>query len=217
MKKFELIVGLIAILGIFLQTRHWPGGGALTGLALMLLFVFYYVFSFAFFNDIRLQDIFKKTSYKDTNVKKIICAIVLGWALSTIIIGVLFKLQFWAGADFLLKTGLIYTGLILLIAIFFYFRNKSNNYIRVFKRIVIYGGLGLVLYLIPTTTFLDIKYSNNPNYSEHPDFTEHYEKILAEPYNSELHVQLEQLRRELERMKIEKWLQERDEENRESQ
>ena len=109
MKKFELIVGLIAIFGIFLQIHHMPGSSALTGLALMVLLIFYYVLSFALFNGIKLRDIFKKVSYKDTNVKRIIGAIGLGFALSTIITGGLFKLQFWAGANIYLHIGLVNT------------------------------------------------------------------------------------------------------------
>ena len=67
--------------------------------------------------------------------------------------------------------------------------------------------------MTPETTLLDIKYADNPVYSEHPDFAEHYKKVLAEPYNFELHKQLEQMRIELQQMKIEEWLQERDDGN----
>ena len=212
MKKFELIVGLIAIFGIFLQICQIPSS-ILTVPALMLLSTFYYVFSFALFNGIRLRDIFKKASYKDTNVKRIIGSIGLGFALSAIIIGGLSKLKFWAGANIYLHIGLVNTGFILLIAIIFYFRNKADYYKRIFKRIVIYGGLGLILYLTPIATLLDIEYADNPVYSEHPDFAEHYKKMLVEAYNRELHKQVEQMRIELQQMKIEEWLQERNNEN----
>ena len=213
MKKFELIVGLIAILGILLQIRNIPGSSALSGLALMILTMFYYVFSFALFNGIRLRNIFKKVSYKDTNAKRIIGAIGFGWCISSIILGGLYKLQLWTGADMYLRTGLGAIGLILLITTIFYFRNRAEYYKRIFKKIVTYGGLGLILYLIPPTTFLDIYYGNNHNYTEHHDFEEHYKRVLAEPYNLELRKQLEQMRIELEQMKFEKWLQERNEEN----
>jgi hypothetical protein len=62
--------------------------------------------------------------------------------------GGLFKLQFWAGANMQLLAGLVTIGLILLIATIFYLRSKSEYYKRVFKRIAIYGGLGLVLFCI---------------------------------------------------------------------
>ena len=217
MKRFELIVGIIAIFGILLQIRNMPGFGALAGLALMALSIFYYLFSFAFFNDIRLRNIFKKISYKDTNAKRIIGAIGVGWGISLIILGGLSKLQLWAVADMYLLTGFVYIGLILIIATIFYFRNKADYYKKIFRRIIIYCGLGLILYLTPPTTFLDIYYGNNPIYTEHPDFEECYKKVLAEPYNSELKKQLNQMRIELEQMKIEKWLQERNDENKENE
>lgn len=214
MKKFELVVGIIAILGIFLKiVFHLPGSSILIVLALGILSMFYYVFSFALFNGIRMRDIFGKTSYKDTNAKRIIVAVGLGWAISLIVIGGLFKLQFWEGADMQLLIGLVNIGLILVIATIFYFRNKADYYKKIFKRIVIYGALGLVLYLTPTTTFLNLHYANNHEYTEHPDFEEHYKKMLAEPDNLELREQLEQMRIELHQMKFEKWLQEQNGEN----
>ena len=190
MKKFEFIVGLFAILGIILKVFHVPGGSILAALVFSTLSMFYYVFSFALFNGIRLRDIFKKVSYKDTNAKRIIGAVGLGWAISVIIIGVLFKLQFWAGADFQLLTGLVTIGVILLIAIIFYFRSKAEYYKRIFKRIAIYGGLGLMLYLTPSSVFVDIYYRNNPDYAEL------FKKVLASPDNLELREQLEQMKTE---------------------
>jgi len=165
MKRFELIVGLIAIFGIVLKILHIPGGGILTVLTLTTLSFFYYVFSFTFFNSIRLQDIFKKVSYKGTNSKKIIGTIGLGFALSTVIIGGLFKLQFWPGAAIVLMTGLVATGMVLFIALISYFFNKGdsdNFYAGIFKKIAIYGGLGLILHLTPTKILDDIFHGDNP-------------------------------------------------------
>ena len=188
MKKIEFIVGLIAILGIILKIFHIPGNSILTVLVFLTLAMFYYVCSFALFNGIKLRDIFKKVSYKDTNAKRIIGAVGLGWAISLIIIGGLFKLEFLAGADFQLLTGLVTIGLILLIAIIFYFRSKAAYYKRIFKRIAIYGGLGLILYLTPSSVFVDIYYRNNPDYAEL------FKKVLASPDNLELREQLEQMK-----------------------
>ena len=179
MKRFELIVGLIAILGIALKIIHIPGGGILIVLALSTLSVFYYVFSFAFFNSIRLRDIFKKVSYKGTNTKRIIGTIGLGYTLSTLIIGGLFKLQFWPGAAMVLMTGLVTTGIVLFIALIFYFRNKADTvfYTGVFKKIAIYGSLGLVLLITPSETLVDIFHGDNPDYAVF------FKQMLAEPEN----------------------------------
>jgi hypothetical protein len=191
MKKFELIVGFIAILGIFLKILHIQGSELLIVLSFSALSTFYYVFSFAFFNGIRLQNIFKKESYKDTNAKRIIGAVGLGISLSTIIMGGLFKLLFWAGANMQLMTGLVILGIILPVATIFYFRNKEEYYKRIFKRIVIYGGIGLFLFLMPSSALVDIYYRN------YPDYAELYKKVLDSPKDLELREQLYQKRTEL--------------------
>ncbi len=149
MKKIELILGVIAIIGIVLKLFHIPGGAALTILSLLTLSVFYYVFSFALFNGIRLRDIFKKEAYKETNIWRIIGAIVIGWDLSIVIIGGLFKLQSWPGGNLELLIGLVIAIIILIIAMIFYLKNKAEYYKRIAIRIAIYGGLGLVLLLMP--------------------------------------------------------------------
>ena len=197
MKKFELIVGFAAILGICLKILHFPGSTVLTVLAFGILSIFYYVFSFTLFNDIgdirlrdiRLQDIFRKESHKDSNAKGIkeFVRILWSWTLPLILIGGLFKLQFWAGGNRLLLLGLLSIGLILLTVTIF----KSDYYKRILKRIAIYGGLGLVLFLTPTATLVDIYYRNNPEYAEL------YKKVLAAPDNLELREQLEQMKAEM--------------------
>ena len=209
MRKFELIVGLIATFGIFLKIKHYPLSAEFIILFFCLLSWFYLVFSFALFNGVRFRDIFKKSAYKDATPKKIIGAIGLGWGLSVIINGGLFKLVLYPGAQPMLLVGLLHIGIILVVAIVYYFRNKSDYYKRIFKRIAIYGAFGLTLYLIPTTTFLKIYYANNRFYTEHPDFSEHFKKVLADPNNQELIKQLEELGRELDQMKFEKWLEEK--------
>lgn len=191
MKKFELILGLLAILGIILKLLDIPGNGILTVLVLCTLSMLYFFFGFALFNDIRLRDIFKNASYKDTNAKRIIGAIGLGFALSLVTIGGLYKLQFWPGASMQLMVGLAITGLIMLIAAIFYFRNKADYYTRVFKRIAIYGGLGLVLYLTPSNTLVDVFHGANPEYADL------FKKVLADPENLELREQLQMKEREM--------------------
>jgi len=63
MKKIELIVGFASILAIILKIIHLPGSSILLTLTFGMLSIFYYLFSFALFNDIRLRDIFKLILY----------------------------------------------------------------------------------------------------------------------------------------------------------
>ena len=53
--------------------------------------MFFFYLSFLLVNGIRFRDILKGEAYKDTNTKRIIGAIGLGFALSTIVIAELFK------------------------------------------------------------------------------------------------------------------------------
>jgi hypothetical protein len=165
MKKFEITFGIIALIGIVFKLFHILGGGILTVLSLSALSIFYCYLSFALFNEIRLKDIFKTSSYKETNVKRIIGSIGVGFGLSVILVGAMFRLQFYPGDTIQLLTGVIGTIIILTIAIVFYLRNKIKFYKSIFTRIIIIVGLGLLLLFTPKTKLVDIYYINYPDYA----------------------------------------------------
>ena len=79
-------------------------------------------------------------------------------------------MQLWPEAEMQLLMGLALTALIVIVAIFFYYRNKIEYYKRIFKRIIIIGGIGLIVYLTPTSTILVgcsvFKRVNEDNYSK---------------------------------------------------
>lgn len=191
MRKFELTIGILVLISTILVFLQLLGSTLLAVLTFSILSLFYYL-SFALFNNIRFRDIFKSGAYKNTNAKRIIGAVGLGFALSAIIMGALFKIQIWPGGTFQLQIGLIVTGIILIVATLFYLRtNKKEYYTRIFKRIAIVGGLGLILYLVPTNTLVDLYYGDNPDYADL------YKKVLAAPDNHELREQLENKRQEI--------------------
>ncbi|NNC85012.1 MAG: hypothetical protein HKN75_02955 [Bacteroidia bacterium] len=154
-----------------------------------------YYFGFLLFNGIRFRDIFKRHAYKHTNAKRVIGTIGLGFALSAIIIGVLFKLQFWTGAEFNLLIGFIFTGIIFLIAFPFYLRNKTAFYNRIIKRILIISSVGLMAYVVPTDSLVDLYHGHNPEYAEL------YKKRLKDRDNVELQEELYKMEREIEEAK----------------
>ena len=106
MKKLEIILGLIALIGILLKLLLIPGGGILLTLSLSMLAMCYYL-SFAFLNGIPLIEIFKKKSYENITPLKMIGVVGFGFALSAIAIGILFSLQFWPGARIQLQSGFV--------------------------------------------------------------------------------------------------------------
>ncbi len=95
---------------------------------MFLLGTFYYLFGFALFNKIKLRQIFKRDSYKDTNALRIIGAILTGWAVSIICIGVLFIVQHYPGGTFFLYCGLAYIVLIFIVALIRYLSPKCLLY-----------------------------------------------------------------------------------------
>lgn len=191
MKRMERIIGFIAIVGIVFKLIHLPGGSIISILSLSMLSLFHYIFSFSVLNGIALGDMFNKAAYKHTSILKIVVSIIIGISISLIVMGSLFKIQIWPGADFQLMIGLIVSGTIFPIALFFYFQTKEEFFLRMIRRIAFYGGIGLMLFITPTDSIVDFYYGSNPEYAEL------YKKSLAEPENEELQKQLKQLRKEI--------------------
>ena len=84
------------------------------------------------------------------------------------------------GADFILGAGLVGLSIVATIGIIKYSKNKSDYYTRILKRTVILGGLGLILMFMPKTTWIEIKYRNQPEY------VEALKNAMADPENKEL-------------------------------
>ncbi|QCK16555.1 hypothetical protein [Mangrovivirga cuniculi] len=87
----------------------------------------------------------------------------------------------------MLKVGLVILAIILIVALIKYFMTKSEFYSRVLKRALIWGALGLTTLLIQPEKWLEIKYSDHPDYvsavknlREHPDDPEALEKLKEE-------------------------------------
>ena len=180
MKKAEIIIATLSIIALGLNLLLIPGGGVLTVLTLSTLSMIYFYLGFALFNDIKLRRIFKKDSYKEISSLRILGAVGAGFALSMTTIGFMFKFQSWQGADFNLGAGLVGLLIVTIIGAIKYSKNKSNYYIRIFKRTAILGGLGLILMLIPKTSWIELKYRNQPEY------VEALKKAMADPDNKEL-------------------------------
>ncbi len=180
MQKLEKILGLIIIVSLILKLLLIPYSGILLTVTLMTLAFIYYPFGFAFFNEIRLRKIFKKESYKGISALRIIGAIAVGIGLSILCIGILFKLQSWAYSDTNLKFGLSVTFIALIIALIRLMKVKDNFYKKILKRIIIIGGLGLILLFIPRLSIIKIQFRN------HPDYIKAYEAYLKNPDNEEI-------------------------------
>lgn len=162
MKKIEIIFIVISIIGTLMLAFHIPMGAMMTIIGISSLTMFYWGFSFALFNIDRFRDIFKKEAYKNTNAKRIIGAIATGLTLSILLTGILFVLMFWPGAKLNLMNGIAMGIVILLLALFFYSRTKSNYYIKIFKRLIVLLGLGILFYHTPKESIIKFRYGDDP-------------------------------------------------------
>ena len=157
MKKFEITTAIIAIIALGMKLLHIPGATILMLLSFLALATFYYLFSFALLNTIPLGDIFKKEAYKETNWKRIVGAVVTGFALSEVLGGMLFKFLHLPGASIMLLVGVGTLCIVAIIAIIQYLRTHSQFYAGVLVRTAIIGGLGLSLLLL--STFQEMPYN----------------------------------------------------------
>lgn len=187
MKKLEKILGIIILFAIIYKFLHLPGASLLLIVSVLPLATIYY-FGFAFFNDIRLHDILKKTSYENLSTKRIFGCGIFGVLLSSVVIGILFKLQFYPGASLQLSIGLKGIGIVLIVATIYYFKHKSKTYKKIISRILIIGTIGICVYIIPSSKLVDIYYRNDPAYAEL------FKKVLANPNNEELQKELQEMR-----------------------
>ena len=147
MKKIELFISLFMLLFVIMNFLNIACCGLLLGVSLFFLSGFYYFLSFAFFNEISLDRIFEKSSYKNISAFKIIFAIGVGWTFSITILGALFKLELLPYAQYILLVGLIAIGITSVISLIFTFQTKSNYYKQILIREIIIGGIGLILFI----------------------------------------------------------------------
>lgn len=190
MKKIEIILFITSALGVILMLNV-SDDSTLVILSFSAQCILYFFLSFALFNDIKLRDLFKKSAYHTTNAKRIGSAIVLGITISTIITGALFRFLLLNGGTILNTAGLMALMVILIVNVISYFRSRASYYVGTLIRIVIYGGLGFILFYTPHSTFLTIYYRG------YPEYIELYKKVEANPENIELQYELERMEEEM--------------------
>src|SRR5688572_31165 len=195
MKKTEIIIATLSIIALGLNLLLIPGGGVLTVLTLLSLSMIYFYFGFALFNDIRFRKIFKKDSYKEITSLRILGAVGTGLALSLTTVGIVFKFQAWQGANINLGAGLAGLLIVTIIGLIQYSKNKSNYYTQIFKRVVLFGGIGLILFFIPETSWIEFKYRN------HPAYANALKESIAAPENKEVWERVEVERQKMEMAK----------------
>ena len=148
----------------------------------LALSTIYFYLSFLLLNDIGFRKVFNKESYKNLSTYKIISSIILGLGYSTIIIGILFKLQLWPGS-----TTILLIGIIISISIFITNIIKSNSKLSK-KTIIRFSTLlifGILFLFISDLSVMEFKL--NQSKIKYPKYAEAYFKFLENQTDDSLY------------------------------
>lgn len=158
MKKAEQFLIAVILLGFLLDFMMIPGGKWVLIIGIGFL-ANIYIFDFgSILENLSLSDYNKKTRLP----KKIeLYKMLPGYAIVSILLGMLFNFKSWPGGNMILMIGF---G----ISIFaIYMLNKQTDRsiaIGGIKRVVVYAIFGVVFYFLPKYFWLDNIYSNYPEY-----------------------------------------------------
>ena len=185
MKRAEVILNAIAIIGILMILLEFPGGRFLLILSIGILSLLYFYLGFAIFNDLRFREIFKKISYSKIKALHILGAVGVGISLSICIIGILFRIMLWPGSAVQLLFGIISLSAIIILCLI-RLKSKVKFYKRILLRVVPILALGLLLYMLPIRQLVYIMHGNNEyskaliNSIEYPDNIEYQKEVENE-------------------------------------
>jgi hypothetical protein len=187
MKKTELILYAIAVIALIFKLFHFPGSDILMIISLFFISVMYFIFGFALLNNLRFRELFKTDSFKRISTNQIIGGIGTGIALSIGLIGILFKIQGYPGADINLIGGMLTTSILSAIVIFKQLNKSTPYYLAILRRTLPVMVVCATLFIIPTETWLNWRYPNNPEYVQailqaqnNPDSVELWKKVEKE-------------------------------------
>ena len=84
----------------------------------------------------------------------------------------------WPGSYFMLIIGLLFVSVFFFYSLVKLFMNQSAFYINIICRVAFFGGIGLLLLLLPSYTLSEIRYGKN-----HPGYIEALKALESDPTN----------------------------------
>ena len=163
-KKLEIIGIIMSLAGIVFKLLHLPGAGFLMIIGMSGLAMCYFLMSHPISQGNALNEDESKDSKDDSTTGILVKA--AGMALSVAVLGILFKMQSYPGASFMLMVGTLSLIVIGVVGWFKYHQNRSPHMGRLLIRILVIGSLSGLLYSIPRELWLEIKYPDNPEYRQ---------------------------------------------------
>jgi hypothetical protein len=110
--------------------------------------MFYYVFGVFLLNDIPLRNIFKRASYRDTSIMRIIGSFGAAQSLSTLVISILFMVLNYAGDVNLLVAGVVSSAIVVIIGLVRYQTKKDRFYLKLTHKLCLWSAVGVVAYFV---------------------------------------------------------------------
>lgn len=123
--KTETILATCMLVGLILKGSNIPGGNIVTIVAITFMAIVYFPFGFYFFSDRYL------------NNQNILLSIVSGMFLSVAVIGILFHLMNWPGANTMLIIGLVSIFPVLVISWLQKTKNKEERLTHYYNRLLL--------------------------------------------------------------------------------
>lgn len=148
MKKLERTLIALSVVSIIFELSSITGGAFLSMISLMLLCFFYYIFSFALFNNIGFREMFKKSSYQGISTLRIVGSVLTGLVLPAILIGILYNVLGWFGGNNLIIAGIVPCVIVLAVAAVKFTKNKDVFYQNVILRVGLICVAGVLGFFI---------------------------------------------------------------------
>lgn len=160
MTRAEKILCILSMMSVILKVMLIPGSGLMTVTFFTLWAMLYFPFGFITLNNVGWGKIFTSHAFTGISGKRIAGTILTGLVFTTIITGMLFKIQSYPGAYNL------YNGILLLIVVSIvvyrkHSKNESPFYEKMLRRILIIGIFGLIILIIPGILLQKIFHRNN--------------------------------------------------------
>ncbi len=143
-----ILLAVAAVVGL-LASPATTWGSVLFAFSMYFLGLIYALFGFLILNGKKL----KSKAIREMSFNQAFFAAMTGWGIGTIIIGILFKFQFWPGATVLLVVGLIWVIVLLIVDVYLAVKDENSKVLA--KNAIIHGAIALILGILVATMSYD--------------------------------------------------------------
>lgn len=180
MKIAEKVLFVLVAISLTMKYALMESGTTLLLFALFFLATLYYLFTLGIVNSLSLKTMFRRASYAGQSTLRIVGIICMGIWMSVVMIGVLFKLLQWQGADNMLMIGADPLVIASAVALYKFAKSRHTVYRSVIVRVAPMSVVAILLLSVSNYTLVEFEFRN------HPDYVRAWAASEAEPGNKEL-------------------------------